>query len=234
MPRRTYKKKTNTTTKVKAAPKRKYTRRKKTKVVYNRNQVVLGKGFPKVMNTTHTFFENVQMTATSGVPAFYRFSANGMFDPNITSVGTQPLFFDQLAVLYDHYTVIGSKITVTFLPNSTPGTPSSVGIYVDDDVTPVTDIALLSELPQSRRRYIPMNNCNAITLTQKFSTKKTYPGSVLGNEKLSGTAATNPSDQTYYMLWLAAVDGGTTVSCYCQVKIEYIAVWNELKTPTKS
>ena len=35
-------------------------------------------------------------------------------DPNHTGVGHQPLYFDQLMTIYNHYIVIGAKITVKF------------------------------------------------------------------------------------------------------------------------
>ena len=34
--------------------------------------------------------------------------------PNHTGVGHQPLYFDQLMTIYNHYIVIGAKITVKF------------------------------------------------------------------------------------------------------------------------
>ena len=36
-----------------------------------------------------------------------------MFHPDKSSVGHQPMYFDQLQAIYDHFTVINSRIKVT-------------------------------------------------------------------------------------------------------------------------
>ena len=50
--------------------------------------------------------------------------ANGLFDPYVPVGGHQPYSFDQYMEFYNRYTVLGSKITVTF----SAGTQMTVGI----------------------------------------------------------------------------------------------------------
>jgi len=44
-----------------------------------------------------------QLTTTSGAVSTYVFAANGLYDPNITGTGHQPMGFDQLLQFYNHY-----------------------------------------------------------------------------------------------------------------------------------
>ena len=64
------------------------------------------------------------------------FRANSLFDPDFTGVGHQPLHYDELNVPYDHYTVYGSKITVTVINvTGSAQVPGTMGIFLDDDTT---------------------------------------------------------------------------------------------------
>ena len=70
-----------------------------------------------------------------GLSAHY-FSANGMFDPDVTGTGHQPLYYDQWMVNYEHYQVLGSKIKVTALPSQNAGsTPGVFGVVLDNNTS---------------------------------------------------------------------------------------------------
>ena len=49
----------------------------------------------------------------------YRFRANGLYDPDRTGTGHQPFGYDEWSPIYDHFTVVGSRITV--YPLAPPG-----------------------------------------------------------------------------------------------------------------
>ncbi len=51
----------------------------------------------------------------AGVAAYHSFRANDCFDPDETGVGHQPRGFDQIIPMYEHFTVIGSKMKATFM-----------------------------------------------------------------------------------------------------------------------
>lgn len=217
---------------------RRYTTRRKRLPQVTSSMMSLGRfGFPKKIMCTHEYSDIVIMTNTAGSLATFQFSANGMFDPNITSTGHQPMFFDQLSALYLHYNVIGSKITFTFTSptgGTTTTTNTYCGAYIDDDTASLSNInALLEQDPYPPKIIVPGVTQKQVK-TLKWSAKKTFGGSVLSDSELQGTASANPTEQSYYTMWTYPVDGSSTVSTYATVKITYIAIWSELRPITTS
>jgi len=220
--------KKNTKIKKKAPVRAKRVLARKTTVP--RTMVDIGKGFPKKMQMTHKYTENVILTSASGVLATYKFSCNNMYDPNFSGTGHQPLYFDQMAALYDHFVVIGSKIKFTLVPGGATTAPCAFGINVNDDTTVVpSEFTSLSEQTQSNIKYFAPNNTKPLALTKTWSAKKFFGGSILANTELQGSPASGPTEQSYFALYIQSLDGATTAACYAVVEITYIALWKELK-----
>ena len=51
------------------------------------------------------------------------------------------MYFDQLSDIYNHYTVVASRIKVTIIPNRTEAFTG--GIVIDDDGTPSVTLILI-------------------------------------------------------------------------------------------
>lgn len=203
--------------------------------VRNKTTVDAGLGFPKQMKMIHKYCDTMSIQSTAGALTRQRFSCNGMYDPDKTNIGHQPLYFDQMAALYNHYTVIGSKITVTFAapPSSAPAI--MVAIMQDDDQT--NNLTAMSEvLEQSLTTSRLMNPGvdNNIVLANNWSAKKTFGGSVLGNDELQGNASANPTETTEWNIFVQTSDQVTTSYVVANVTIEFIAIWDELKERTGS
>lgn len=203
----------------------------KKRITTNRGMVILGQGFPKKIMFTHKYFQNTLVTSTTGTMANYLFSCNGMYDPDYTGSGHQPLYFDQMSAIYDHYCVIGSKCTMKVLNNSATNGLIACGLMINDDTAVVaTGISSMSEQSTaSRPRYITYNSSSPVNLTGKWSARKTFGKNPLANTELQGTSAANPTEQSYFNFYLQCVDSVSTVSVYIEVMIEYIAIWKEIK-----
>lgn len=202
---------------------------KRARVTKQNPRVVMGKGFPKTMTMTHKYHEQITVVGASGGLTYFTFSCNGMFDPNITTTGHQPMYFDQCAAVYDHYTVIGSKIRIKVIPFNSVQPAFRCVLYTDDNATSFSSISGIAEQTSGKIIIVPAAANNPYVFNSKFSTKKAFPGSILANTDLYGTAAANPLEQEYYTFALQACDTTSSVSCYLDYEIEYIAVWKEIK-----
>jgi len=155
-----------------------------------------------------------------------------MYDPNLTGTGHQPMYFDQMAALYNHYCIISSKIKVTFKQMTPAGNLMGAicGIFTDDDqtVTP-TYLGDMAEQSDCKWAYTIAHEQLA-TVTNFYNPKKVFGGDLLANDQLQGTVTTNAPDNTNFVLWCRTDDStsGMTV-IYATVTIEYTATWTELR-----
>nr|QXP07579.1 MAG: putative capsid protein [Arizlama virus] len=202
-------------------------------IIPQRTSVNTGLGFPRMIKMAHRYSQTVRLTSTSGVPTFQRFRANGMFDPDYSGGGHQPLFFDQMTPLYNHFTVIAAKAKITFVHSGT-GVPMHIGVLTDDNTTTTTNITALMEQTQNKSKTISYGNSPPKTLMHNFSAKKTFGGSILANNSLQGTSGADPTEQSYFTVYAASVDGVSTSIIDAIVTIDYIAVWTEMVEVTGS
>ena len=210
------------------------TRRKRAKklTLYQQPTVNIGQGFPKKMVMTHKYNQlfTLTSTASSAVPIKQVFSCNGLYDPDVTGAGHQPMYFDQMTALYDHYVVIGSKIDlkITAVGSSLP--TAIVTLWIDDDNTLTNNrIDYFIETGTASRCMVPQNSGSTFSLSKKWSAKKFFGKGVLANTDLQGTIGTNPAEQSSFVISMIAVDQFTTTIVAVEALITYIAVWKELK-----
>lgn len=177
---------------------------------------------------------NVASPGLAGTALLYR--ANGMFDPEQATGGHQPMYFDQLAALYDHFCVIGSKMTVTFSPAAGNTVPVQFNLGVDDDATiPSNSPVSLAEYTDSNYGIIPVPGSPPITRTMTWSAKKYFGKDPLDNPELQGSVSADPTEQSYFTVTLQPMDGlSINQAIYITIVIEYIAIWKELKSVAAS
>lgn len=167
-----------------------------------------------------------------GTPAHYVFSANGVYDPNVTGTGHQVLGFDQIMPMYDHYTVIGSRIKIIGA-NTTATNNQYLILSLSDSAVSVSDIRQLIENGNCRYNILSVDQGDhgVETLTLNFNPKRFFSHkSVMDNRALQGSIAGNPSEQAYYHITVAPMDGSSDSGVVrVHVEIEYIVVFTEPK-----
>jgi len=180
-----------------------------------------------------------QITITHGalgIPGVYTFRANSLFDPDYTGVGHQPLFRDQFSALYNHYVVLGAKITARFAPNTdTNAVGAIVGIKLDDNHDIPITIFNIIENGSSTTRYKMLSMSNQVgkgfaTVTKFFSAKKFFGVKDVKDNKqdLGAYVGNNPTDDAYFNLFFGSLDGETVLEDLpVAVTIEYIVHYSE-------
>ncbi len=186
------------------------------------------------------YVEQVELAGVAGgAMQTYYFTANGMFDPNITGTGHQPLGFDQYMSMYNHYTVIKSKCTVHF-NNVGNLQPMVVGVNLDDNATTITSaVAEFCEQPSSSWKYVNVGDgagTNNATLSRVFNPKKNLGIShPMSEHDCRGNAAANPAEQSYYVVFSGPQNvGSDTGVILVFVTIDYWAVLTEPKELAQS
>jgi len=171
----------------------------------------LGNPFPASTDLKFTYYDQVGLDATSGTPAHYLFSANGMFDPDITGTGHQPLGFDQwLGLFYNAFCVYKSEIKVTFMSQNAAGSGQAVclvGLIADSSVTAA--VTTIREQPTYVAKQLGSigSGKDTITITKKCDVAQFFG---LGRKELyadsthRGTSSANPADTVLYDIVVSA------------------------------
>jgi len=190
------------------------------------------KTFPPIMKSTLRYSEQRNITVTAG-SSNYVYRANDLYDPNYSGVGTQPLYFDQLMAIYNHFHVAKSRITVKLVDSTAYYMNAS--LYVDDDTSFESTAEGGAERPGSVSTCWTGNTNTPLILKNKWSAATTFGGSLLSNTALQGTVSAGPSEQSFYVINITDTTAGRTGSTVgIAVLIEYDVYFDELKTIARS
>lgn len=201
-----------------------------------RNRLTIMKSpMPTVFTTKLKYSEIVSLAsqATAGLASAYVFSANGLYDPNITGTGHQPRGFDELIALYNHYRVIGSKITVRMSwGHSDHGIVA--GICLLGDYSVQTNQSDYTENGNNVKTVIGTNDgYNIGTVSYKTAPHK-FLGMKYDEDNLRGTSSANPTEQAYYHVYFSPLNNITSTNLTMEIDIEYISQFFEPKVLTQS
>jgi hypothetical protein len=160
------------------------------------------------------------LAPAAGTVSYYRFSANGLFDPNITGTGHQPIGFDQMMLFFEQYTVLRSRIKVTCVGFSDD--PATCAVLLAPDTTST----VLPELVENGLLVMDMVVAAADNLGDGYHRIKRlelecdvakYFGrsreALIADPNMLGTSAANPTEQVYFTIavW-NPFSAGTSVS----------------------
>ena len=179
----------------------------------------------KVLN----YYSTGTITSGASTANAYVFSANGLFDPDVTGTGGQPMSFDQAMTFFNHYTVHNARIRVTFMSNSTT-LRVSVGLFVSGSSTVTTSIEQLLENGDGAFQVLEFAGAygSAATFQRKLSTARFQSVTdVMDDPNMRGDSASNPTEQAYFHLVVYNSASATVVSTDFQAVIEYDSTFHE-------
>jgi len=179
---------------------------------------------PKQLFNTVRYVDWFTFNFTSGLGT-YVFSANSLFDPNTTGTGHQPLVFDQLAALYNHYTVLKSRLKATF--NTI--IPFILTIKLDDDATPSSNAPVALEQPNCRGGLFYAPGTGMPVIRHSFDAAKTFGPNPMAQEDLQGSSGASPADGQFYQIQVYEPQL-TSGSIQVLVELDFDVVWTEVTT----
>lgn len=222
--------------------KRKYNRRrKKKKLVRRKRKTYVPWGiYPTTKLCKLRYCEEIPMDAAAGGLSLYEFAANGLYDPNLSSTGHQPRQFDEIMKAYDHYEVLGSKITVKHISSSsTTLIPAVFGVALSDTTgrlvgRTLEDIWECRLVKNRNIKQIKGRMHGGEYVTQTFSAKKFFGKARMGDDEMQGSAAANPAEGAIFEIFCSSVDGNNPDRLIFMVTIDYICRFTEPKIITPS
>lgn len=159
------------------------------------------------------------------------YSANGVYDPDISGIGHQPRGFDQLMALYDHMVVIYAEINTMFWAND--DTPVVAWIAARDFTTAGATMDDYNELSNCKRIQVSRQNLGfSNQIWMKINPNKYLSRtSPLSDPNLKNSSVSNPVEQVYWHVGVssptATVPAGTT----SETQLTYTVVCIEPKDP---
>ncbi len=138
--------------------------------------------------------QSITLNPGTASGAYQYFRANSVYDPYQSGGGHQPMGFDQLMLFYDHYRVVGARITCTFYPTVNDYV---VGIVLDDDFTPLLDLDHTLEQPRVAYRHLCSQAGRPTTVSMNYSAKRIL-GPAAYSDSNKGSATSNPPETTFF------------------------------------
>lgn len=212
-----------------SSKKRRYSSKKKS---YGPLSRTLGTGIPARTRTTLKYVQNVSLNSVAGAMGTQIFRATGPYDPDYAVGGHQPMYWDQMAALYNHYIVHKSKIYVQFCPYDQVASSSSVVFLRGDDSASLTSTNMYTNLETkgTKHQIVPIYGENQVfkgSLSTSYFKNKTFKN--FKNSDLQSAVTTTPTEEYYFILGIKTDDGSTTTSMHCWVTIYYDVEFFELK-----
>ncbi len=205
--------------------KRRTTQGGATSVYNNPSPAPLGKTFKMTLPYSEP---TVSLDASAGLLADFIFSANGLFDPSVTGVGHQPLGYDQIKNMYDHWVVIASTISCTFI--NTSAETMVCGISLKDNAVVLTDDRQTIENGSGKYAVLGPIGSSSDSKTIRLQVNpnkflgRSHP---LSDPQVKGDADANPTEQAYFHVWAGDVTGNNPTAIQASCYLEYTAVFIE-------
>lgn len=193
--------------------------------------------FPLKLKNDLTYADKIDIGLGATGRGYGLISVNSLYDPDQINVGHQPLYFDQLMAIYDHYTVVSSRIEVTIQYTSVTTGTIPWGIYIDDDTSTTGASGVSSCMERPGCVYavsLPLAAGTGRMLTHSWDAVRAFGPNPLANDNLQGNSSASPTEQQFFVIW---ADGGVNWNSgqiTVLVKVVYTVIFDELATIAQS
>lgn len=193
--------------------------------------------FPSTYTTKMKYADSYTLTNTSPLQVF---NLNGLFDPDQSGLGHQPLGFDQLCpTMYSRYRVSRISWTVIAAPPNTSGTCAMIACRPNNASLPAApNVGNWAEKPRTQVRTMavggdPMVITGSVNLAELNG--KSF-AQYISDDNTAGSSSANPTE--IQQLGVQAFDqDGTTLTAFStkiQVILEYTVTFFDPVIPAQS
>ena len=184
---------------------------------------------PDMLITKLKYVGNISEIASASYS--YKFAINGLYDPDLSGVGQQPMGFDQFMAFYERYEVRSSKITCMVSQNG--AVEFSLIIYPSNDSTSL-DAGDAQEQPYATKRVVSNNTSQSTVYLKNYITVKKLEGRNLNSVNFTGTNSANPSNVRYWHIIARSLDNISNMDWYGRVELIYYCRFYKRKSLTGS
>lgn len=199
-------------------------RRKFVKARYSRQAPrMIPKGIPQKQSMVSRYSEVYTYSHATGVSANQYFCGNGMYDPDVSGTGHQPMLFDQYMALYQYYRVYGCKATIDV--ENTGSNPVNVVVYgTTDGATTLTPNEVCEQPGAITRMINEYSSPSQNRIVWYGKTRGFFPNLNINDNALAGSDSQNPSSRWYIFVNCSGPSGGQTDALY-RVTLQYYCVF---------
>lgn len=179
------------------------------------------------------YVDVVSIDAGSASIASHVFNAAGIFDPDETSTGHQPLGRDQYSAFFNKYRVLSSSIKVTPVVDAAANVvPALYGVFRDNDAT--LNFALGTHIIEDPRNtggwgmHVGLasgvghnGNAKLNQVRTNFNAKRDLAPEGLNDATIVGANPSGAVTTTFYQVWASSILGNNPGSLDFLVEIKY-------------
>lgn len=201
---------------------------------FQRSIETAGTGIKAFVRVKQLYHERISLGDAATAPYPYVFRLNSLYDPNETGTGHQPRGYDELAAIYNSYTVLGAKWKVEAVAAQSS---DDIRVFCHVSTDSVSDIVSIQDGMERGKEvksaYVHNLAENTMGERRILSGKvdcKQYmldTGGSFSDQFTSGVA-TNPTVPVRLHIQAADEDGSAIGSggLVCHVTIEYDAIYS--------
>jgi len=186
------------------------------------------------MKHLSVFSSSIELSADA-TPDHLYVLANGLFThvPGSPSL-PPPSNYSLMATMYDHYRVVGAKITYIITQGEfsrTTGFSGNLVTYIEDNGSNALGNNALAMIPGAFSKTVSFPARGQTKMTRKWSMKKTF-GKDAPIATLQAPSNANPIELSYFLLSASRLTDEAApdaIHLSVQVRVEYTAIWSERK-----
>ncbi len=188
-------------------------------------------GFPEKFTAKLRYVQEFPLDPFADANDNHSFRANGIFDPDFAIGGHQPLYSDEIYAVYGRSLVVGSKITVRWIPNATGNLPPGLVVLFKNSVAnTMTLLDTATVLEQSNVKGYQVSGlitgpsyASNYTGIMHYSPKKDLGFDNPQNEEgLRGTLSSGPALDFFFEVYLLSIAQNNVGNTNFIVQIDYL------------